>query len=402
VEGHVTDADSNEEIADFRALPAYGRTYYDAGVRWMASDGVRGTNGHFTLTFESDRPPWQLKIIADGYEEWTSEALKGPSPLSLEIPLKRSALKDTVRGIVLRPDGTPASDAQVALLSFEHNVRLQQFRMQGNERWLAQCDQAGAFRFPVTRLAHTVAAVNQDGFVQQRLQEIHEPITLRLQPWGRVEGIVDASAWTHPLEKIELYDPAADNYQGRVGLLGIYEVKPDELGRFAFEHVPAGDYCVYIDSLRNIPHHHKTPVRVDPGQTATVTIREQPGTLVKGRFIAPAGVDVDWFKDGIVTQIASIPPKFFPASWDRSEEGMRAGLAFWTSKEGREFVNSRQLFSLRVLEDGSFVSVERVPPGQFRLDGIFRGASVNRELTIAASSEENGELDLGALELRGQ
>src|SRR6185503_6238862 len=141
-------------IPDFRVISAYGRTYYDAGLRWMVSDTVRGANGRFKLTFENDRPPWQLRVIADGYDEWTSEPLKGSSPLPLEVRLQRSSLEESVRGVVLRPDGRSAQGAQVALLSFEHNVRLQEFRFQGSARWLVECDEAGAFRFPVNRLAH--------------------------------------------------------------------------------------------------------------------------------------------------------------------------------------------------------------------------------------------------------
>jgi len=36
---------------------------------------VRGSNGLFKLTFAENELPWQLRIVADGYEDWTLEPL---------------------------------------------------------------------------------------------------------------------------------------------------------------------------------------------------------------------------------------------------------------------------------------------------------------------------------------
>jgi hypothetical protein len=77
-------------------------------------------------------PPFHLRVIADGYENWTSPDLTSSSPVNLDIALKRS--QKSVRGTVLRPDGMPAVGVQVALLSLEHNVRLRNTKFEGNKR----------------------------------------------------------------------------------------------------------------------------------------------------------------------------------------------------------------------------------------------------------------------------
>jgi hypothetical protein len=288
--GRVVDTESGLAVRDFKALPAYGnnQTYsYDSELRWFGGETVRGTNGLFKLTFIENQLPWQVRLVADGYEDWTSEPLQtNVSNVTLDIALKRAALEESVRGMVLKPDGTPAIGAQVALLSLEHNVSLlRTVEFKGNRRWLTLCDENGEFRFSVNRSAHSVAAVSRDGYANVRVRDARQPVTLQLQPWGRVEGVVDPGAGRLPVESIELYDPASDNYQGRVSLLGTYSTKADSSGHFTFENVPPGEFSVFINSLRGIPYHHQTPLTVlrvhEPSlEEAYVELLRQPAEAI--------------------------------------------------------------------------------------------------------------------------
>jgi hypothetical protein len=303
-----------------------------------------------------------------------------------------------VRGTVLKADGNPAPGAQVALLSLEHNVRLSPRGLfEGSNRWLTSCDANGAFGFPVNRSAHSVAAVSADGYAHTRLGDVREPLMLQLQPWGRVEGVMDASAATQPIETIELYDPADGNYQGRVSLLGKYSTKVDANKRFVFENVPPGEFSVFINSLRGIPYHHQTPITVLPGETKFVAIVEQPGALLKGRFRAPAGKTVDWNKDLFLARVELEGHRAPILAQD--ERTLRA-VEFWTSAAGREHINTRGMISLRVHDDGSFVSVERVPPGEYQFSAVFGNASMHRKLTVTAAHEQLPHFDLGVVDLR--
>jgi RNA polymerase sigma factor (sigma-70 family) len=397
VHGRVVDADAGHGIPDFRAIPAYGYNYHEEENRWFAGETVRGTNGLFTLTFSDHQPPYQVKIIADGYEEWVSPPTNHSGTLVLDVALKRYAPGDSVRGVVLKPDGEPAVDAQVALLTFEHNVRLtpKPF-LEGNARWLVRADREGAFRFPANRQAHSVAAVSPAGYVLLRLPQSREPVTLQLQPWGRVEVSVDESARTQPVERIELYDPAADNYQGRVSLLGSYSATVDSDGRYVFPRVPPGEFSVFINSGVGITYHHGTPVKVAPGQTTAVTIRGKPGTLVKGRLnpVPDTGTG-----GHVVLHFNPDPVTPLRLQAQHTEERRNKELEFWNSPAGRGRVNSaRHTYSARMYPDGSFVSLGRLPAGKYKFIAVFKNASFSQNVEIG--DYPDAVLDLGEIRLR--
>ncbi|MCI0745270.1 MAG: sigma-70 family RNA polymerase sigma factor [Verrucomicrobia subdivision 3 bacterium] len=403
VYGRVVD-EKGYGIPDFRALPAYGgpeRYSSDTVLRWFGGETVRGSNGLFKMAFVENELPWQLRIIADGYEDWTSDPLPtNQASVTLDITLKRCAPEDSVRGTVLDPDGRPVSGAQVALLSLEHNVRLSpKLRFEGNNRWLVISDDKGEFRFPVKRSAHSVAALDPGGYAHARVRDPRQPLQLQLQSWARIEGVVDSSAAAHPVETIELYDPAAQNYQGHVSLLGTYSVKVDANNRFVFENVPPGEFSVFINSLRGIPFHHRTLVTITPGETTAIKIVEQPGALLKGKFVPPAGQTIDWSKGSILAHV-ELEGLRSPPGWSSRSEGKLEAVDFWTSPAGREFASARRTVSLRINNDGSFISVERVPAGQHEFFGFFKNTSVRRKLTISAEEEELPHVDLGLIELR--
>jgi hypothetical protein len=399
VYGRVVDSETGRGIRDLKAVPAYGgpNRFYDSELRWAGSETVRGTNGLFKLTFVENELPWQVKVMADGYEDWISPPLTNFMHVTLDIPMKKSSLEESVRGVVLQPNGEPAVNAQVALLTFEHNVRLRKRAFEGDKRWLLRTDTRGAFQFPVNREAHSVAAVNADGYVLLRLPREREPITLPLQPWGRVEVVADESVRAQPVETIELYDPTADNYQGRVSMLGSYSVKADADGRFIFENVPPGECGVFINSGVGINYHHGTPLIVRPGETTTVTIREQPGTLVRGRLTPVPQLRGP---DDRVT-IHFNPDPIIPAPFQKlpPEERPRKEFEFWSSPAGRERISSpRQTYMARFYPDGSFVSLGRIPPGNYRLSATFKNTSSSQKVTIGEGAD--AVLDLGEIQLR--
>jgi len=398
VYGRVFDGQTGYGIREFKVVPGYGYEYHDSEQHWFALETVAGTNGLFKLTFQ-DAPPWRLRIMAPGYEDWISAALEtNQRSAMLDIPLKRSGW---VEGIVLSPDRKPALGAQVALLSLDHNVRLlPRGVFVGDKRWLTTSDSQGGFRFPVNRSAHSIAVVSTEGYAHARVRDFGQMITLQLERWGRVSGTIDVAAKRYPVESIRLYDPAVDNFQGRVAL-GDYSAKLDGAGRFTFEKVPPGEFSVFINSLRGLSYHHQTPLTVTPGETTEVTIAEQPGVLVKGRLVAGGGATIDWLKDRIILRIERESLRYAPG-WNSKDDGKLEAVDYWSSQVAREFVNSRRGTDLDVKEDGSFVSVERVPAGEYLLFAAFKKGSANRQVTISAEQEALPELNIGSVELIGK
>jgi hypothetical protein len=312
----------------------------------------------------------------------------------LEVALKKSRVTESVRGVVELPDGTPAAGVMAGLLAFDNDFELRKKKLEGNKRWLRTTGQNGEFAFTVNRLAHSVVAVGEAGFVVARVSDAREPVTLRLQPWGRVEGEVAPDAQAHPIQELRLYDPFALNYQGNVSLLDSYAVKPGPGMRFVVENVPPGEFVVGINSGLGIPFHHLTFVQVPPGETAHVTLREGPGAVIKGRINLPSDVR---FSDH---EHAWLSPVTEPLPYQRlqGEEQQRAAFEFWTSPGAREHWRRQQSFWTRPAENGSFTFPEPIPPGQYKLAAITRAGST--ETNVVVPADHPAEIDLGELPFR--
>ena len=113
VMGRVTDAQTKQPIASFKAIPAPN-----------LNETTYGTNGHFELTFTEFSQPLVVRIEADGYEPATSQPLDaGAAKMTCDFELKRHIAQDAIEGVVLLPDGNAAAGVEVALCG-EHAVGL--------------------------------------------------------------------------------------------------------------------------------------------------------------------------------------------------------------------------------------------------------------------------------------
>lgn len=401
VYGRVVDAQTGRAIRDFKALPGYGgpnRFSSDPALRWFAGEMVRGTNGMFKLTFKESEFPWQLRLVADGYDEWTSEPLTNRYQAVLDIQMQRSQPGDSVRGTVLLPDGGPAAGAHVALLDFEHNVTLRHQAFEGNPRWITKTGVDGVFTFPINRLAHSVAVAGRAGYAHLRVRDSREPLAIRLQSWGKVEGVIEEGAARHGVESVQLYDPATQNHQGHVRMLNSYFTTPDAGRRFLFESVPPGELSAFVNSGIGIPFHHQTPLVVAPGETTHVVIREHPGTRVIGRYLPPPGRPLPWKNELFVSHFrADLPHASAVIDKGPAAERPLRELEFWTSPAGREHINTPRYYSVIVRDDGAFQSVENVPPGRYRFVTVFGTFSASRDVVIG--EDRPAELTVGEIRL---
>lgn len=389
VHGRVVNAETGRGIRDFKVVPAS-----DEGEgQWDLGNTVRGTNGVFKLTFTEAEAPWVLRVSADEYEDWISAPITNRESAVLDIALKKSRLEESVRGIVELPDGTPAAGAIVGLLTFDNDFTLRKKTLEGNKRWLKTTGPGGEFAFTANRLAHSVAAVGEAGFVVARVPDPREPVTLRLQPWGRIEGEVAPDAQANPIQELRLYDPFAQNYQGKVSLLDSYAVKPGPGMRFVFENVPPGEFAVSINSGLGIPFHHLTLVRVSPGETAHCTLGNGSGTVIKGKINLPAGIRFSEHD-----QVSLIPEReSVPFQQLRGEEQKRAALEFWTSPAGREYWLRQRNYSTKPADNGAFIFRESIPPGQYTL---WAATSANStETNIVVPTDFSADIDVGEIPL---
>src|SRR5262249_43130719 len=155
---------------------------------WERLDTRPGDNGWFTLVFSESKQPWRFRIEADGFQPFVSNELSPGLSGVYEVALKRANPAQAIRGVVLLPNGAPAAGVSVALLTLDYNVMLRKAKFDANGiDILTNTDVSGNFAFQPNPRAHSVAAVAEAGFVKLRVKSAAEPVTLRLQPWGRVE-----------------------------------------------------------------------------------------------------------------------------------------------------------------------------------------------------------------------
>jgi hypothetical protein len=270
--GRVTDSLTGLPVTELRAFPGYGRSL--GGAHWERSATRRSEDGAYRVVFSEDQFPWSFRIEAPGYAPFMSEPISPDHQGWLDVSLQPTGHGDAVHGIVLRPDGSPAAHASVALLASERRVRLHgtRFTVPGQDHSISITHTDGRFDFAADPQAHTVVAVTDDGFARQAVRRDGQPITLELQPWGRVDVTVDAGFKDH-CRRASLVDAASESLRNGLEIAHLTNQIPYwREGQFRFLQVPPGAYLLQLSAGVDGAPHYQTPVTVEPDVSATLHI----------------------------------------------------------------------------------------------------------------------------------
>ncbi|HWN93795.1 MAG TPA: carboxypeptidase-like regulatory domain-containing protein, partial [Methylomirabilota bacterium] len=71
---------------------------------------------------------------------------------------------------------------------------------------------------------------------------------------------------------------------------------------------------------------------------------------------------------------------------------------FWTSSAARQHLERPQMYSTRVYEDGSFASLERLPPGKYLVLATFKKTWASYPLVVPDGLDTT--IDIGEIKLR--
>ena len=170
----------------------------------------------------------------------------------------------------------------------------------------------------------------------------------------------------------------------------------DAEGRFVFEDVPPMDYVVWIDSGMGQAFHHKTPVSVPPGETASVTVASQ-GPTIRGRFVVASGngkggsMIAGRMEPAFLVSLNPPPPPDRPLDFPTTREAVE----YWRSAAGRAWGFRGVHVGLKVGEDGSFATEDEFPPGEYLLRAWVGGKAVRLTLVVREPGEGESVLDLG-------
>lgn len=297
IRGRVTDADTGKPIERFGlrdGLIFAGRKE----PRWSRDEPTPYTAGAYLCKFSEGYDGHVLEIVADGYLPTTSRIfLPTEGSQTFDFALKPGK---GPTGVVLLPDGSPARAAEVALATKARRAVLQAGGLSRDQTSAAMVttDAEGRFSFPPPGdEAFMIIVVHEAGFAKRLGSELDEG-PIKLEAWGRVEGLVLLGTRPDAGRKVN-FQPDRSKSDGTFFNTYGYQTTTDEQGQFTFERVMPGRASVgrgVIIHFRSGSQHSygwQVPVEVAPDAAVKVVIGGA-GRPVVGRVAVKEGVKVDW------------------------------------------------------------------------------------------------------------
>jgi RNA polymerase sigma factor (sigma-70 family) len=378
VTGSVTDAETGLPVASFQFTPGHSQPWNPADETplWDLRSKA-GSNGFYKLVIDEEQVPY-LRIEADGYETVETQIrLTNKVEGVCDFQLKRTSAAHSIRGTVLLPDGSPATGVEVALCTAKVGVMLNGTAFEpgafGNTRefkgsdYRRRTDAQGSFSFDPKPGAHTVVAVGPVGLGQVRCFDFSQPLEIRLQPWGRIEGSVRTSDARWADRKVHWDHPGSlTRWMTLYYNSGGFSARSDTSGNFTIEHVPPGDGHVAIHDGPGTVSILSPSVHVNPGQTVQVQIGGI-GRPVTGRLVAPPGVEIrSWTNQVTFAQLHVEWDDYHVPKDLTGNTAERWKLEFEDTEAGRAWFRDQYSYEFKVEADGSF-SIPEVLPGKYRL-----------------------------------
>jgi hypothetical protein len=292
--GTVVDANSGGPVPRFKIL--LDRRH--GGAHELLGESRDGL-------FEWDTPltfavGYALEVNADGYEPQASSLRqRADGDQTFAFLLKPGG---SLAGLVLQPDGQPASAAAVGLdrdgfgLRFKPPAGFAEFGGPGNE---AKTDARGLFSLKSMLGMNSLLVVHASGCAV-----VPAPagtnLVVQLAAWGTIEGTVYVGATPAPGQTVEVGYQSVGYAQEvpRLRFDLLEKTGPD--GRFRFDRVPPGNHTVYRYINRHegrpgsVGFSHGEAVTVRPGEQAQVTLGGK-GRAVIGQFVlSPPLTNYDW------------------------------------------------------------------------------------------------------------
>lgn len=412
----ATDAENGEPIAKFEVQK--GQEWGDRFEKWDDS-GKNGllqkdlVQGDVRSGFVSS---YRLQVRAEGYRPWTSDTMffeEGSQELAVKLAKGRPLV-----GIIVQPNGQLAENAQVILNTSRNSLYLNNsgevYLQPGMTRERTTAD--GKFRFEPAEPEGRLIVIHPAGFASLTVQELPPAGELRLQPWGRVEGVLQVLGKPKANEQISIRYPLSWSTPAEFNLH--YSARTDAQGRFVFTNLPPGHFVLYRQPrsvMGPITESHRVPVEVKAGEVKQLSYGFNGRTVV-GHVDAEAAVD--WNNDAhiLVAKVPEPPPPPSYYVYGNQKDYEKARKEYAQSPQVIEYERKRNQFQLIFNKDGDF-RLEDVPPGQYELtlratkppedkNMRFRGGpnsekvigTLTRQVTIPAGKEED-EFDLGSFEL---
>lgn len=401
ISGHVTDSETGQPIASFKVVPGE-----------LRMNTAYGKSGTYQIVLSEIEPRLVLNVEAAGYQtaSWPVTNLQQTNQ-TLDCTLNKLGTGNTIQGVVLLPDGSPAAGATVTLrvsampLDFTGGKKLR--NRQNNPE--TETDAEGHFTIGAVAGAQWVVANNERGIGAVSLKDAAGKLSITLSPWGRIEGVLKLKDRPVASQGISLMTSqlrdSAEPYHVDCS------ASTDDQGNFVFDKVPPGRGYLYLRPAGGEGRFtHQTPVEVQPGATTQAQIGGHGGALVSGKLTwSGAATNIDWAKQTFYPSFQTRLP--YPPGL----KGMKRAQwyqQFSKTEAGQAAIQSQVNYDMNVQSDGSF-TIEDVPPGGYEIrvqllkepvdfQHNFRGNNLgfaNQEVDIPAVAN-GGPFDLGNIQVQ--
>jgi len=215
VTGTVLDAENRKPLNVFTVTEGRSEGLPDT-FQWFTTRQTDGTNGMLDLFLNKGRGAPAIMVEADGYVPQSSGAITG-TETNLAFVLRKGS---GPTGIVLKPDGQPASGATVYLADMRNGVYVQDNTMKVQERIYqgtrsTKTDEQGKFTFKARVDDYAVLILEDQGFAQVTVKELNlKPEVSKGYDFGFEQALLNSrvkfgATWFHnDVENLITFGPA--------------------------------------------------------------------------------------------------------------------------------------------------------------------------------------------------
>lgn len=264
---NILDADTQSLIPQSLIIPGYPEG--DNGVTWDKTRFYRALHGSFYVDMVEARLPGIpafLKFEAPGYMPVVApySLSTNAEDANYRIELKKG---ERLTGVVYLPDGTPARDAQVTLVTDSGSPPLGKGQLLGPRGpRLIQLGPRARFAFSPDPEAMSVVAVHEKGFAEMPIDEVSSKHAITLQPWGQIEAtLLGRPGGTTQLVAMVTAELTIPKFTGSL-YRGTPSLDPESFGAevftnrpFAIEQVPPGERFLWRSVMLDNPVHPAEP-----------------------------------------------------------------------------------------------------------------------------------------------
>lgn len=270
-----------------------------------------------------------------------------------------------ITGTVFDPAGKPVANADVQISTNRSTINVYpspQYSVPAAMRTTTGPD--GHFELKPPEQPLAVVAKAPGGYTAVLISDPAKPMSITLQPWARLEGVVRTGSKPVPHARVQIaqYGDQAD--YNRWHVVKQQEIECDANGRYALDRVVPGHNVIG----RVLKPHYMPPrmySRDLPAGKVTVVNLGGDGRTIIGHL--PPEARGFSFGNGSIQRPQPKMP--LPANWDKLDDAAREKLQreFWESPAAREWQQTANLAQFDIGRDGTF-RVEDVPAGEYHIN----------------------------------